>query len=321
MDVQNIATHELGHSLNLSDVYGTADQEKTMYGFGTTEETKKCTLEAEDMAGIRWIYPVAAGVGDEIGTFRPDRRLFRLDYNDSGRYDGDPPDVLLGRFGQSTDIPIIGDWGGDGVDDIGVFRPSTQKFRLDLTGNGLWDGTGVDVGLGPFGSSNDIPVIGDWDGDGVDNIGVFHPDDRCYYLDLNGNGLWDGEPTDSLLGPFGQVTDIPVAGDWNNDGCDEIGFHRPSTRMFRLDFNGNGVWDGEPTDMLVGPFGKKTDVPAIGDWDGDGDDDIGTHRAMRRRFFLDLNGNGLWDGELIDLKLGPFGKMTDIGVIGNWNGL
>jgi len=55
--VQNIATHELGHSLCLDDLYGTADSEKTMHGFADTGETKKRTLEAEDIAGIRYIYP------------------------------------------------------------------------------------------------------------------------------------------------------------------------------------------------------------------------------------------------------------------------
>ncbi len=56
-DVQNVATHELGHSLLLDDLYGTADSEKTMYGFGGGGETKARTLEAEDIAGIRYIYP------------------------------------------------------------------------------------------------------------------------------------------------------------------------------------------------------------------------------------------------------------------------
>ncbi len=55
-DVQDIATHELGHCLCLLDLYGTADSEKTMYGYGNTSETKKCTLATEDIAGIQWIY-------------------------------------------------------------------------------------------------------------------------------------------------------------------------------------------------------------------------------------------------------------------------
>ncbi|MCK4722529.1 MAG: matrixin family metalloprotease, partial [Dehalococcoidia bacterium] len=57
MDVQNIAVHELGHCLSLRDLYGGPDSEKTMYGFGSYGQTKKRTLEPEDVAGIRWIYP------------------------------------------------------------------------------------------------------------------------------------------------------------------------------------------------------------------------------------------------------------------------
>ncbi len=56
MDVQNIATHELGHSLVLLDLYGSADSAKTMYGFASNGQTSKRTLEAEDIAGITFIY-------------------------------------------------------------------------------------------------------------------------------------------------------------------------------------------------------------------------------------------------------------------------
>ena len=60
-DVQNIATHELGHWLNLRDLYGNIgdgmnDNGKTLYGFGAQNETIKQTLSAADVAGIRWIY-------------------------------------------------------------------------------------------------------------------------------------------------------------------------------------------------------------------------------------------------------------------------
>jgi len=60
-DVQNIATHELGHSLSLRDIYGDIGDEeydtaKTMYGYGATGETKKRTLHPDDIDGILWIY-------------------------------------------------------------------------------------------------------------------------------------------------------------------------------------------------------------------------------------------------------------------------
>ena len=66
-DVQNIATHELGHALGLRDLYGDVgapnDMQKTMYGFGDTAETKNRTLEPDDQAGVIWIYPAAATPG------------------------------------------------------------------------------------------------------------------------------------------------------------------------------------------------------------------------------------------------------------------
>lgn len=54
-DVQNIATHELGHSISLGDLYGSGDTEKTMYGYSGTGETKKRTLHSDDIYGIRYV--------------------------------------------------------------------------------------------------------------------------------------------------------------------------------------------------------------------------------------------------------------------------
>jgi len=57
-DVQNIATHEMGHSLVLNDLYQAAQAEQTMYGYGALGETKKRTLEQGDREGIIYIYGV-----------------------------------------------------------------------------------------------------------------------------------------------------------------------------------------------------------------------------------------------------------------------
>lgn len=56
-DVQNILTHELGHWLKLHDLYLSSDSEKTMYGSAYTGETKKRTLDTDDINGINAIYP------------------------------------------------------------------------------------------------------------------------------------------------------------------------------------------------------------------------------------------------------------------------
>lgn len=59
LDVQNVATHELGHWLYLGDLYSTADWDATMYYYiprSGPAETKKRTLLMDDINGIIAIY-------------------------------------------------------------------------------------------------------------------------------------------------------------------------------------------------------------------------------------------------------------------------
>ncbi|MFH1056307.1 MAG: matrixin family metalloprotease [Candidatus Micrarchaeota archaeon] len=56
MDLQNIATHELGHSAGMGDLYEVSCQEETMYGYSQEGETKKRDLNAGDITGIKKLY-------------------------------------------------------------------------------------------------------------------------------------------------------------------------------------------------------------------------------------------------------------------------
>lgn len=56
MDIQNIATHELGHALGLDDLYFSEASEQTMFGIGAYGETKKRTLNTGDIDGIVALY-------------------------------------------------------------------------------------------------------------------------------------------------------------------------------------------------------------------------------------------------------------------------
>jgi hypothetical protein len=56
MDFENIATHELGHSVGLADLYESACSEETMFGYAGNGETKKQTLEAGDIQGALELY-------------------------------------------------------------------------------------------------------------------------------------------------------------------------------------------------------------------------------------------------------------------------
>jgi hypothetical protein len=58
MDVQNIATHEMGHAVGLADIYTDSCSEVTMFGYSWYGETKKQDLEPADIAGLQKIYGI-----------------------------------------------------------------------------------------------------------------------------------------------------------------------------------------------------------------------------------------------------------------------
>lgn len=56
MDLQNIATHELGHFFNLSDIYDNSKDTLTMYGYSWDGDIAKRTLAAGDQLGIKAVF-------------------------------------------------------------------------------------------------------------------------------------------------------------------------------------------------------------------------------------------------------------------------
>jgi len=56
MDLQNIATHELGHFFNLADIYDSSKDTLTMYGYSWEGDTGKRTLATGDQLGIKAVF-------------------------------------------------------------------------------------------------------------------------------------------------------------------------------------------------------------------------------------------------------------------------
>jgi len=56
MDLQNIATHEIGHGLGLADMYESVCIEVTMYGYSGEGDIEKRTLEPADVKGLQKLY-------------------------------------------------------------------------------------------------------------------------------------------------------------------------------------------------------------------------------------------------------------------------
>jgi len=250
----------------------------------------------------------------KIGTYNSGQWL--LDLNGNGTWDGDPPDLSSSfAAGLPGATYVTGDWNGDGHVKIGVYY---QGFwYLDLIGNGIWDGGVVDKQYS-FGWSdpNVIPVVGDWNGDGRSKIGVYYQ--GFWYLDYNGNGVWDGPSVDKAYN-FGWAAAgvTPMLGDWTGNGTTKIGIYYDG--FWYLDFIGNGIWDGGVVDKAY-TFGWAAAgvTPIVGDWDADGRTKIGIY--FNGDWFLDYDGNGVWDGGVTD-KAYVFGASNTVTpLIGDWSG-
>jgi hypothetical protein len=209
----------------------------------------------------------------------------------------------------------------------------------------LADQNGTPIKTYNFGMTGATPVVGDWNGDGVTKIGVFL--DGIWFLDLNGNGVWD---EGDLWIKLGKAGDQPVSGDWNGDGKTDIGIFGPTwigdSRPIVVD---PGLPDSmnppksrpknvppDPADAAVGwrtlkkgnhgrmrsdvidhvfQYGSEGDIAVTGDWNGDGIYTIGIFR--KGVWFLDMVGDGRWGPGDVMVQ---FGQEGDIPVVGDWTG-
>ena len=245
---------------------------------------------------------------DKVGVHRGIQ--FHADANGNGQWNGALGGDRVFVFGAQNDVPLAGDWNGDGFDEIGVQRGN--QYYLDRNGNSVWDGVAGGDRLYTFRNAGDKPLVGDWDGDGDDEIGSWNA--GLFYIDLNSNGVWDGEGAGDRRITFGLSSDTPLAGDWDGDGDDQIGVHRGN--VFFLDVNGNGTWNGTIGGDRQITFGINGDTPVRGDWDADGADDIGVRRS--NAYYLDANGNGVFNGTAGGDLQYFFGVASDKPLIGRW---
>lgn len=118
-------------------------------------------------------------------------------------------------YGVAGDKPVAGDWNGDGIHTIGVFRDG--QWHLDIDGDGQWGLADMAITMGEPG---DEPVIGDFNGDGVVELGIFR--DGFWHIDDDGNHILDARDRVFELGGAG---DLPVVGDWDGDGQDDAGIY------------------------------------------------------------------------------------------------
>lgn len=182
-------------------------------------------------------------------------------------------------FGDAnTDFPAPGDYDGDGIDDLALYRAGAsagqQSFFI------IQRSSDATVQWIPWGINGDQTVARDYDGDGITDVAIF----RRGASATAQTTWWIRQSSDNavriigfgLTGNGTSSLDAPIPGDYDGDGKFDIAVYRfgqtPANHYIVQRSSDNAItWT---------PWGNfNTDYIVPGDYDGDGKWEVGAART------------------------------------------
>ncbi|HEX8266202.1 MAG TPA: FG-GAP-like repeat-containing protein [Pyrinomonadaceae bacterium] len=239
-------------------IFNSSNNSFTATHFGVSSDViAPADYDGDGRADIAVFRPTGAG--------DPNKAYFYIQQSQSNSFRAE-------QFGRQGDVPVSGDWDGDGLADLAVYRDGSQTGGQSYFFYRPSSQPGADFRAITWGTAGDKPVPGDYDGDGKLDAAVFRPSIARWYILRSSDNQF-------VQRQFGVSTDIPTPADFDGDGITNFAVYRPST----------GTWytSTDPaTNYGEVRWGISTDIPVAADYDGDGRADIAVFRPESGNWYV-----------------------------------
>ena len=179
---------------------------------------------------------------------------------------GEAPALTTITLPAGGGVPLMVDWDGQGLAMPGRFDNGTWFRSTGMVGTPTWQPF-----ASGFGSADDTPVTGRLTKKGL-ALGLFR----------EGSWTWRMPDGSTKNDNFGQAGDLPIVGDWDGNGTDDLGVVRQGSWILRI----TGLKKAPKAPKAVAVqwvpkakaavltfgFGAPGLKPLVGDWDGNGSD-------------------------------------------------
>lgn len=194
--------------------------------------------------------------------------------------------MILGASGR-TRSSLIAD---TSKADLSIWRPSTGMW-LSKTAGSNWQETIEHQ----WGAPGDLPLSGDFDGDGKADLVVWRPETGVWYIRTSENST-------TIERQWGISGDIPLSGDFDGDGKTDLVLWRPPTGYWYIKTSSSN-WQVS----VVHQWGLPGDIPRSVDIDGDGKADLAVWRPSTGYWYIKTSSSN-WQ-ETVEIRGGENGDI------------
>ena len=220
------------------------------------------------------------------------------------------------QCGTKGDIPVAGDYSGDGQISIAVWRPSNGNWYIKGPGTSNWGVSSGNLAI-QCGTKGDVPVPRDYFNEGKLRMAVWRPSNGVWYIKGQGYGNW-GATTGNLAIQCGTSGDVPVPGDYYGDGTIRLAVWRPSNGNWYIKGPGNGNWGASEGNKAI-QCGTKGDIPVPADYFNEGKLRIAVYRPSTGKLYIKGNDMNSWGSSSGNIIYPQEGTMPGPSVVNVWS--